>query len=89
MSVARFDLLKINEYRSLDELLELQESLRRDIVRAAMTQSPFYKNHYCAVGFESGDIGKEGWFERLPVVTKKELREHFKEWRCRADRRRR
>lgn len=75
-----FNSLKANDYRSLDELLELQESLRRDIVSIAMTQSPFYKKHYGAVGFQLGDIGHDGWFEKLPVVTKQHLRNHFQEF---------
>ena len=86
---ARFDEISENEKLSVDELMMQQEIARQKIVRSAMTTSVFYRKHYGSVGFEFGDIGKEGWFERLPVVTKKELREHFKEWRCRADRRRR
>ena len=67
--------LLANESVSLDELLARQETARQRIVRTAMAKTAFYPKFYGAVGFEAGDIGKDGWFERLPLVTKKELRE--------------
>lgn len=73
----RFAELMRNERRTLDELMARQESARQAIVRGAMEHTSFYPKFYGAAGFEIGDIGKDGWFERLPVVTKKELREHF------------
>ena len=77
---ARFSELMRSERLSLDELMARQESARQTIVRGAMEHTAFYPRFYGAEGFEIGDIGKEGWFERLPVVTKKELREHFDEF---------
>lgn len=68
--------LLANESVSLDELLARQEMARQRIVRTAMAKTAFYPKFYGAVGFEVGDIGKDGWFERLPLVTKNELREH-------------
>lgn len=76
----RFAELMRNERRTLDELMARQESARQAIVRGAMEHTSFYPKFYGAAGFEIGDIGKDGWFERLPVVTKKELREHFDEF---------
>ena len=76
---ARFSELMRSERLSLDELMARQESARQTIVRGAMEHTAFYPKFYGAAGLEIGDIGKEGWFERLPVVTKKELREHFDE----------
>lgn len=67
--------LLANETASLDELLARQEAARQRIVRTAMEKTSFYPKFYGAVGFETSDIGKDGWFERLPLVTKKELRE--------------
>lgn len=77
---ARFEELMRNERLSQDELMAQQEQARQKIVRHAMEHTVFYKKFYGDVGFETGDIGKDGWFERLPVVTKKELREHFDEF---------
>ena len=71
----KYHWLQANESVSLDELLARQEMARQRIVRMAMTKTAFYPKFYGAVGFEAGDIGAHGWFERLPLVTKKELRE--------------
>ena len=76
----RFEELMRNERLSYDELMARQELSRQAIVRGAMEHTAFYPKFYGGVGFEIGDIGKDGWFERLPVVTKKELREHFDEF---------
>ena len=77
---ARFVALKANDHLSIDELMARQELARQAIVRGAMEHATFYPKFYGKVGFEIGDIGKERWFDRLPVVTKKELREHFDEF---------
>lgn len=77
---ALLDELVKNELMTLDELMERQDQARRRIVRYAMSQTVFYPKFYGRVGFDSGDIGKDGWFEKLPVVTKKDLRAHFDEF---------
>lgn len=66
-----------NERLSLDELMARQEVSRQRLVRKALEVSTFYRNHYAAVGFSAADIGGTNWFEGLPIVTKKDLREHF------------
>lgn len=76
---ARFDEIIANETRSAGELAAIQERARRDIVRAAFEHTAFYKKYYSRCGFKVGDIGTEGWFERLPVVTKADIRAHFEE----------
>ena len=73
----RFAEISANERKSPGELSEAQEMARQKIVRHAMTHTVFYKKHYAAVGFGLEDIGTSGWFERLPILTKKELREQF------------
>ncbi len=74
---AKFDALVANERCSLDELMARQEAARRHIVEVAMTKTAFYPRVYGAAGFELGDMAQDGWFERLPIVTKADLREHF------------
>jgi phenylacetate-CoA ligase len=76
----KFSALMRNERRSIDELMACQESDRRSIVRTAMARFVFYQKFYNSVGFEVGDIGQEGWFEKLPSVTKQHLREYFEEF---------
>lgn len=71
--------LHSHEHNSVDELFQRQEQARQDIVRAAFSKTAFYHKHYASAGFELGDIGKEGWFEQLPPVTKDHLRGHFEE----------
>ena len=66
---AKFAELQANESQTSDELMARQEIARQTIVHTAMTQTSFYSKHYASVGFEVGDIGKDGWFETLPIVT--------------------
>ena len=80
MAFDSFKFLIKNEFTSKGELLKFQEQLRRDIVYKAMMGSVFYQKLYSDVGFELSDIGKDGWFEKLPIVTKKDLKEHFDEF---------
>lgn len=79
-SLKRWCDIKYNESLLLEELLNAQEMARRDIVIKAMKLSPFYRNYYSSLGFFIADIGKDGWFEKLPIVTKKDLKEHFDEF---------
>ena len=71
--------LVLDERKSSDELAARQERARQELVRHAFERTPFYREFYSAAGFELGDIGKDGWFERLPVLTKAHLRERFDE----------
>ena len=71
--------LRSQERNPVEELLLQQEQARQDIVRAAFSKTAFYRKHYGSAGFELGDIGKAGWFEQLPPVTKDDLRGHFEE----------
>lgn len=77
---SKFDGLMADEYVPLGELYMQQEAARQKIVRFAMEHTAFYAKYYAEAGFTTKDIGTEGWFARLPVVTKKALREHFEEF---------
>lgn len=74
---ALFDRLIENEKKNIAALEADREAARQALVRTALEVSPFYRRHYAAAGFTASDIGKPGWFERLPIVTKQDLREHF------------
>lgn len=76
----QFARLMANERKSVAELEAEQEAARQRIVRTALEVSPFYRAHYAKAGFKAEEIGTEGWFERLPIVTKQDLREHFEEF---------
>ncbi len=75
----KFTELRASAHESFEELMRRQEQSRQQLVRAAFTHTEFYQRHYGSVGFELGDVGKDGWFERLPPVTKDHLRECFEE----------
>lgn len=64
----------------MEFLLRNQETARRSIVAHAIEHTLFYKNFYNNVGFELGDMEQDGWFVKLPVVTKQHLRERFEEF---------
>lgn len=66
-----------NEKLPLEVLLAKQENAKRTIVLSAIENIPFYMEHYKECGFEPGDVAQDGWFEKLPIVTKQDLREHF------------
>ena len=77
---ARFSELMADAKLSADELSARKEAARQRLVHMAIEHTVFYPRLYGTVGFEAGDIGQEGWFEKLPVVTKQHLREHFEEF---------
>lgn len=76
---ARFRNLMLSQFLSADEIEMRQEQARQDIVRFAFQNVNFYRKFYGDVGFQLGDIGKEGWFQGLPVLTKAHLRTSFDE----------
>lgn len=75
----RFAEIQSHEHLPLEKLMEFQEESKRQIVKVAYNNTTFYHHHYAACGFELGDMGQENWFEKLPIVTKQHLREHFEE----------
>lgn len=79
-ALARWCSLKGYEYLSREQMAILEHEALEHIVCNAFVNSRFYSEHYSKVGFEVGDVRQEGWFEKLPIVTKRELREHFDEF---------
>lgn len=75
-----FNRVLANERGDVVALEAACETSRQLIVRMALEVSPFYRSHYAAAGFCAADIGKPGWFERLPIVAKQDLRDHFEDF---------
>ncbi len=59
----------------LEDLRALQLARLRSMVENLYEHSPFYREKWRASGFEPGDLGRIEDIERLPLVTKAELRE--------------
>lgn len=79
-AIPKFSRLAAHERESIDELMAQQEIARQNLVRSVVAKSRFYKRIYEEVGLELSDIGQDGWFEKLPVVTKQHIRDHFEEF---------
>lgn len=73
----RFRRLLANERRPLEALSREQEAAKRALVTRVVREVSFYREHYGKAGFELGDMRQQGWFERLPIVTKADIRAHF------------
>lgn len=76
---AHYEFLKKNEFASPELLAQQGEAARRRIVTSAFKNTKFYRECYGAVGFELGDMEQDGWFEKLPILTKQHVRECFDE----------
>jgi phenylacetate-CoA ligase len=61
---------------SPDELAALNLERRRELVRFASAEVPFYREKYRGWGFEPGDVDADGFFEKLPILEKEEIREN-------------
>lgn len=66
--------LKHNEHESFSQ----HEALKA-IVKSAFLNVPYYRKLYGGVGFELKDMSQDGWFEKLPVLTKEAVRKNFDE----------
>lgn len=66
--------LEANERLSPDELAALNRKRRRELVRYAFSEIPFYRRKYSRAGFEPGDLEDQDCFGHLPILQKKEIR---------------
>ncbi len=69
-----------SQFMPIDELETMAEAKKRAIVRHAYEHTAFYRKFYSDAGFSLADIGKDGWFEHLPVLRKEHLRKHFNDF---------
>ena len=75
-----WDRIRENEWNDPEQIAAGHKSALKEIVRTAFLHTKFYSQYYAASGFELGDMDKDGWFEKLPIITKKDLKEHFDEF---------
>jgi len=76
-ALAAWGRVMANEHKPVEQLWAEQERAKRELVEFAVKNIKFYREKYGEAGFEPGDMAQEGWFEKLPVVTKRDLREKF------------
>lgn len=67
------------QWKSPDEIAHYQLGRLQDVVRAAAEHVPFYQRRFREIGFESGDLKSLDDLKGLPLLTKRELKEHFDE----------
>ena len=65
------------QWKSADEIAQHQLQRLRQIVRDAVEHVPFYRRRFGEIGFEPGDLKSLDDLKQLPLLTKRELKEHF------------
>lgn len=76
-----------DERMSADERTELQWRALREIVRYAADRVPFYRDRFREIGFRPEDLRRFEDLERIPLLTKGEIREHAETLRAEGTRR--
>ncbi len=74
-----FDLYReslANENKSRDEIIEINWTKRKEIVRFCFESIPFYNNHYNSFSFHPDDLKELSDWNKVPVLEKKHLRAH-------------
>jgi phenylacetate-CoA ligase len=67
------------EWKSPDEIAQYQLQRLKEVLRLAAERVPFYQRRFREAGFEPGDLKSLDDLKRLPILTKRDLREHFHE----------
>lgn len=70
--------LEKQQYLSVDELEALNWGKRKNIVKHAFENVEYYHKKYSQIGFSPEDLKRPEDFLKLPVLTKNEIRDHFK-----------
>lgn len=74
-----YSFLERNQFMDADCLYEQSIRNRDKLVKFAFDNISYYQKKYTACGFEIGDQACENYFEKLPILTKTELRNSFDE----------
>ncbi|GGK09077.1 phenylacetate--CoA ligase family protein [Luteimonas terricola] len=73
-----------NQWRSPEQLAEIQWSRLKALVAHCWQDVPFYRARWQAVGFEPGDLRSMQDYARLPVLTKADIRAHHEDLKARS-----
>jgi len=65
------------QWLSAEEIADYQLDRLKKVVHNAAQRVPFYQRRFQDIGFEPGDLKSLEDLSRLPVLTKRDLREHF------------
>lgn len=71
--------LERTQWLSSDELQALQFAKIQQLVKHAYENVPFYRQRYQAIGFEPDDLKSLADFEKLPFLTKDDIRQYREE----------
>lgn len=66
-----------HEHISSDELNAINWRKRLSVLQFAFENSPFYNQFYRAVGLEPGDVKSEQDWEKIPILTRDDIRKNF------------
>jgi phenylacetate-CoA ligase len=67
------------QWKKPDEIAAYQLQKLQQIVRVAAEKVPFYQRKFREIGFDPRDLRTRDDLKRLPILTKRELKEHFDE----------
>lgn len=71
--------LRESQYWTEDQWKSHQAEMRKETVLRAFRETAFYAKLYGDAGFQAGDVEQDGYFERLPVLSKEHVRNCFHE----------
>jgi len=77
-----YEKLQESQYMALGQQRDIQQTKLKSIIMHVVENSPFYKSRYSTAGFEVKDMDNGDFFEKLPVLTKQDVREQFAELQC-------
>lgn len=65
------------ERKSQEAIAEYQLERLQHVVRVAAERVPFYRHRFREVGFEPGDLKSLDDLKRLPILRRRDLKQHF------------
>jgi phenylacetate-CoA ligase len=72
-------IVRRQQWRSAGYLQRLQSTLLQGTIKAAYGAIPFYKKRLDTVGFDINRIGEKDYYKKIPVLSKQEVKEAYKE----------